>query len=241
MARRSERESEFPSQREVDERASDPMQKTSTRKWSTRAASHELAYVDELKRKALHLVALVIPLGIWLAGSTLALAVCASAATLALSADVLRVRSHGFAAFVYRHFGFMMRPEECPPVGGPMVLNGATWVLISATLLVAVFPQDVAVVSFTTFMVADAAAAVIGRRFGRRLWPRTFRTVEGSTAFFVAGLAVVLLFGWTPLWGGVLAVSAGTAAEIPSLPLNDNVRVPLVMGIVLYASGAFAA
>ena len=197
---------------------------------------HEISYSDEIKRKALHLLALVIPLGMWLAGNTVSLIVLGSLAAVALVADFLRARSERFARAIYRYFALLMRPEECPPMDGPIVLNGATWVILSALLLVALFPIEVAVASFTTFMIADAAAAVVGRGLGRRRWPRTSRTVEGSSAFFVAGLTVMLIFGWTPLWISIIAVLAGTAAEIPSGPLNDNIRVPLVIGLVIYAS-----
>lgn len=202
-----------------------------------RETRHDLAFRDELARKGLHVLALVIPLGVWPVGRTFAVVVCGAAAAAALAADVLRVRSPRFAAVIDRCFGFMMRLEECPPVGGPIVLNGATWVLLSATLLAAVLPMEVAIVSFTVFMVADAAAAIVGRSIGRRRWPRSIRTVEGSIAFFVTGTAVMLLFGSVPLWTVAIAVLAGTAAEIPSRPLNDNVRVPFVMGIVIYFCG----
>lgn len=196
---------------------------------------HEIRYSDELKRKALHLLALIIPLGIWPIGRTAAVIVLGALAAVALTADFLRARSRRFSAAIYRYFQFMMRPEECPPVGGPIVLNGATWVILSATLLVAIFPLEIAISSFTAFMIADAAAAIVGRGVGRRRWRHTSRTVEGSSAFLLTGLTVMLLFGWTPLWISFLAVLAGTAAEIPSGPLNDNIRVPLVIAIVIYA------
>lgn len=197
------------------------------------AARHELPYLDELKRKGVHLIALIIPLTMWAVGEIPALLLLMGTSCLALAADVLRVRSRPFARGLYRVFGFMMRPEECPPVGGPVVLNGATWVLLSATLLVLLFPLDVAVVSFTVFMISDAAAAVIGRRWGRRRWRGTTRTVEGSAAFYVVGVAAMVLFGWIPLWITLATVFAGAAAEIPSRPLNDNIRVPVVMAAAI--------
>lgn len=195
---------------------------------------HELPYADELKRKAVHLVALIIPLAIWLLGNALALALLAGFSLLALGADVLRVRSRAFARFLYRLVGFMMRPEECPPVGGPLALNGATWVLLSATLLLLLFPVDITILAFTAFMIADAAAAVVGRRWGRRRWTGTTRTAEGSTAFLAVSVLVMLPFGWIPASVTILSSVAGAAAEIPSRPLNDNIRVPLVMGAVIY-------
>lgn len=201
---------------------------------------HEISYSDELKRKSVHLVALVIPVAMWLAGRSLALVLLLGTAGLALTADFLRVRLKWFADGIYRFFGFMMRPEECPPVGGRLVLNGATWVLLSATMLVAVFPLETAIVAFTVFMIADAAAAIVGRRWGRRRWGHTTRTAEGSAAFFVVGFAIMALFGWMPLWVTLATVFAGAAAEIPSRPFNDNVRVPLVMAAIITLCGTIA-
>lgn len=134
-----------------------------------------------------------------------------------------------------------MRPEEFPPVGGPITLNGATWVLLAAALLVILLPLEIAIISFTVFMIADAAAAVVGLRFGRHKWPGSIRTLEGSLAFFLTGTAVMLLFGSHPLWVVCLAALAGTAAEVPSGPLNDNLRVPFVIGITIYVLEMFAA
>ena len=204
------------------------------------AARHEITYADEVKRKAIHLFALIIPLVVWLVGRPTGLALLVAAAALALGADVLRVRSQSFADALYRVFGFMMRPEECPPVGGHLVLNGATWVLLSASILVALFPLDVALLAFTVFMIADAAAALVGRRWGRRRWGRTSRTAEGSAAFFASGVVVMSLFGWTTWWTTLAAVAAGAAAEVPSGPLNDNIRVPLVVAAVIILFRALA-
>lgn len=195
---------------------------------------HELPYADELKRKAVHLVALIIPLAIWILGNTPALVLLAIFSLLAFGADLMRVRSRGFARFLYRLVGFMMRPEECPAVGGPLVLNGATWVLISATLLLLLFPMDITILAFTAFMIGDAAAAVVGRRWGRRRWRGTTRTAEGSAAFLTMSVLVMLPFGWIPASITILSSLAGAAAEIPTRPLNDNIRVPLVMGAVIY-------
>lgn len=202
-------------------------------------ARHELPYVDELKRKAVHLVALIVPISIWILGRAPALVLLVAFTAIALAADVARVRSTAFARYLYRLVGFMMRPEECPTIGSPLVLNGATWVLLSATLLLVLFPVNIAILSFTAFMIADAAAAVVGRRWGQRRWRGTTRTAEGSAAFLTVSVLVMVPFGWIPVSLALLASLAGAAAEIPSRPLNDNIRVPLVMGAVIYLAGLF--
>ena len=201
-----------------------------------------IPYKAEVIRKAIHLLALVLPLGMALLGKATALILLVPTTALALAGDVLRVRSAWFAGLVERIFGFMMRGEEQPPVGGPVTINGASWVLLSATLLTVIFPIRIAVVAFTMFMLGDAAAALVGRRYGRIHWGRSPRTVEGSLAFLVVGLAVMELldpYSGIVFWIGAVSVAAATLAEVPAGPFNDNLRVPMVAAALLFVLERF--
>ncbi len=189
---------------------------------------------NELLRKTLHLLALVIPAGIYVLDKPLALFALAPLSAAAVSADALRAKSDRFARFIDRAFGYMMRPGEIPAPGGRIVLNGATWVAVSATLLTFLFPVGLAAPGFASFMVADAAAALAGMRFGRTPWPGTHRTVQGSIAFACAAWAMLAPFGHIDAGTAALAAFAGAAVEAPNLPLNDNIRVPLVMTAILW-------
>ncbi len=194
----------------------------------------ELSYRGELQRKALHLLALAVPLGMALLGKTVAVVVLAPIAVLALTGDVLRVRAHWFRALIDRWFAFMMRAEEQPPLGGPIRINGATWVFVSALVLAVIFPLRLAVPAFTMFMLADAAAALVGRRFGRHAWPGSQRTLEGSAAFLITALAVILAFPGIVGWTGVVAAVLACGAEVLPGPFNDNLRVPVVAAATLF-------
>jgi dolichol kinase len=194
-----------------------------------------LSYRGEIQRKALHLVALVVPLGMAVLGRATALAVLVPLTLLALLGDVLRVHAPWFRAFIDRWFAVMMRTEEQPPLGGPVVINGATWVLVSATLLAFVFPLRIAVPAFVMFMVADAMAALVGRRYGRLHWGSSPRTVEGSFAFLVTGLAIIAFFPGITFWVGALGVGAACVAEAAPVNINDNLRAPLAAAVVIFA------
>ncbi len=193
-----------------------------------------ISYRAELRRKALHLLALVVPLGMALVGKLWSVYLLSPLALLALAADVLRARSAWFARIIQRYFGSLMRQEEQPPVGGPIRINGSTWVLLSAALLALVFPLRIAVPAFVMFMLGDAAAALVGRRYGRRRWGRSARTVEGSLAFLTVGLVVMALFRDVVFWVGAVSVVAAALAEIPQRPFNDNLRVPMVTAALLF-------
>jgi len=192
-----------------------------------------LPFSAELRRKALHILALVVPLGMAWLGMPAALYLLLPAVGLAVSGDVLRAYSPRFNRFIRRIFGSMMRTAELPPLGRGVVINGATWVLVSALLLALVFPLRVVLPAFTMFMISDAVAAVVGRRWGRHRWGRTARTVEGSAAFLVSGLAVMACFPH-PIFGvGAVATAVACVAEALPGPGNDNVRVPFAAALTV--------
>ena len=200
------------------------------------SAQPRISYRAEVGRKALHLLALVLPLGAWFVGMPAAALLLAPLAAFALTCDVLRARSAAFNRFIERVFGWMMRAEEKPPMPGPVVINGATWVLTALFLLVVVFPLGAALPAFVAFMTGDAAAALVGRRFGRIRWPRSPRTLEGSAAFFAVAVGVLLALRVALLPALACALVCTLAEALPG-PLNDNLRVPFAGALVLLLMG----
>ncbi len=196
-------------------------------------ASSHFSYAAEIGRKSLHLLALVIPLGMWILGLPLALYLLAPITLTAVGADVLRAYSPTFNAWIRWIFGGLMRADELPAVGTRITFNGATCVLVGATLLAGLFPLRVAVPVLTMTMLADAAAALVGRRFGRHPWGSLSATVEGSTAFVGTGLAVMAAFPSLPLLPAILSVLVAALVEALPLPVNDNIRVPLAAAVMV--------
>ena len=197
-----------------------------------------LSYTAEMKRKALHLAALLIPVGIVLIDRSIAVPVLVGVAVFAAAADVARLRWRPAQRLVNAVFAPIMRPRELPPLGGPIVLNGATWMCISGALCAAIFPAGIAAASLAILMVGDGAAALVGQRWGRLRWPGSPKSLEGSLAFVVTGWLTALPFGYIaePVLGpGVLLLAAVVAAiaEALPIPINDNVLVPVVAGILL--------
>ena len=102
--------------------------------------------------------------------------------------------------------------------------------------------------------MGDAAASLVGRRFGRRRWPWSGgKSLEGSAAFavaVVAGIATsrtwMLLGGWDgdtgDGWSLTLAKAAAVAAgasltEAVLTGGNDNVIVPVVLWLLMRGFG----
>ena len=113
-------------------------------------------------------------------------------------------------------------------------VNSATW-FITALVLMALFaPLRAAEVGVVVLALADPAAGLIGRRFGRiRL--RARRSLEGTLAFFFAGtvaaLATLSVFHALPFSACLLVAltgaAAGALAELGTTRLDDNLTIPL--------------
>lgn len=198
------------------------------------AADNAFSFRAELRRKALHLLALSIPLSMAWIGAPLAVWIVTAAALLGVTGDVLRAVWPRFRALIRTVFGGLMRPSEWPEAEGVIMLNGATSVLVACALAGWVFPLAVAVPVLCAALIADAAAAIVGRQLGRHVWGDHGRTIEGSAAF--VGSAALVLAGAGVAPGGVGgAALVGALLEALPLPLNDNIVVPLGMGAVLVA------
>ena len=193
----------------------------------------DIPYRAEVARKLLHLIALIIPLSMWHLGKEGSVLVFVPLAVLITVVDVLRFHSPWFYRFIDRYFGFMMRTRERHPEGSPFVLNGATCLMISAAVLSVVFPIRIASISLAVFMIADAFAALVGRRWGSHRWPRTDHTLEGSLAFFITASAALYLLGGFPVGRILATAAAGAFVEIFPRPLDDNIQVPIVMAMIL--------
>lgn len=202
------------------------------------AGTNTFSYSAEVGRKTLHLLALIIPFGMWWLGPPQALYVVGALAGIAVTADVTRAYSVPFNEWIRWIFGPLMRAEELPEAGGRVTFNGATCVLVGATLLALVFPMRVAVPVLTMTMLADAAAALVGRRLGRHPWGRLSATVEGSAAFVATGLLVVIWFPSLALGPALAGVVVGAVVEALPLPVNDNIRVPLAAAAIVVAGEA---
>jgi len=108
---------------------------------------------------------------------------------------------------------------------------------VAYALAVVLFPKPIAVMAMLFNGFGDAAAALVGKRFGRH------RTAWGkSWEGFAAGLAVNLAVGLTisslaPVLPAPAAVAGALAAavlEFLDLPIDDNVRVTLGGGGVAF-------
>lgn len=209
--------------------------------------SIEISYKEELKRKAVHLSSL------WMVAATLLLPYffdygrlisCVLFAALLL---LTLFSEHSFAnggKYLGRLYGMlfgrMLRKEVHP---GMWIVSGGAFVLAAALLVNLLFPPCIAAPSLAVMLTGDAAAALIGRKFGRHQAPNG-KSYEGVAAFIVVGYAALALVNFcisSPAlfyWAGIPAVILAAIAELfeKQIRLDDNFSIPLCVGGVLSAA-----
>ena len=180
----------------------------------------------ERNRKLIHIGSGAIALGYALTSRDTTLAVLAILLALMILAEAARLGTPWGARTYNRFFGLMTRPEES------RTLTGASFLLAGAVLTVVVFPAVIAIPALLFMSWGDAAAALVGQKYGRRKWAQG-KTVEGSLACLVVCLLIVVPFELSLAVKFSGAVAATIAELLPWGFLNDNLAVPLFSGGVM--------
>lgn len=194
-------------------------------------------YKSEVLRKSIHLCSLSIPVVYYFITRELALSVLIPITLFSLIADIGRHRLPSFNKFFHSIFGFMLRQHELD--SKKKNLSGASYVFISAVIVVLLFPKIFAVTGFTVLIVGDISAALFGRKFGKHKF--LSKSLEGSLAFFVTS-GVVILFA-PKITGsieeyiiGFVAVFVGMIVENVSYGwADDNLTIPVSVALTMWA------
>jgi dolichol kinase len=206
------------------------------RKSATRGLpSIEQDYRLEVMRKAIHLCSISIPVVYFNFPRSVTLLILIPLAFVFTSIDIARYYNQTIERWFYHWFGFLLRRHESDP--HKKTLNGATYVVIAATICVAIFPKIIAVTSFIILIFSDMTSALVGRRIGRH---RFFnKSVEGSLAFFVSALIVIACtpkVAYRPVEYIIGAIAALVGAIVEALPIeiDDNLSIPICVGFTLW-------
>jgi len=210
---------------------------------------------EEVNRKLLHGLVVILPLGIFYAPTLFELDRTAMAALvfvlllISIFVEVLRQRNVYFGEWFHITFGSMLRTEERNHLTGATYVVGATflcaWMSTASETMAAC-----SCLALTLFILGDAVAALVGKSIGRiRIGEKT---LEGAVGCFV--LCLVLAYwvfprlpGFLDAWGGGLswmhAIVVGSSVallelfpvKLGHLQLNDNLYVPVLVTMIAYA------
>jgi dolichol kinase len=193
-------------------------------------------YKSEFIRKSIHLCSLSFPIIYFFISKQLALEILVPMFLAFFIVDLARFYHQPVQAWFYRWFGWLLRKYERD--FRTKRLTGATAILFSAIVCVLLFPKIIAINAFAILIIADSTSALFGRRFGKR---RFFgKSLEGAISFFVSATVVVILApkvqGLALEYAiGVFAAVVGAVVEAASTKVDDNLSVPLAIGLVMWA------
>jgi len=198
---------------------------------TTKLDKGTIDYKAELLRKSIHLISISIAVIYYFITRELALTILIPFTILSLILDVARYFSPAYKNFLYSYVGFMLREHEIN--SNKIILSGATYVLIAATVTVLFFPKAFVLLGIAVLIFGDIFAALIGRKFGRHKF--LFKSLEGTVSFFIFGSLIMLL---TPKIEGSLTeyligfAAVGVAAIIENVSYgwaDDNLTVPIAV------------
>ena len=184
----------------------------------------------ELQRKSFHLGMIVVPVAVYLLPHTPALLGLIIATFATVAVDLMRLSDHRLRRFFLQLFRPLIRNHE------EEHLLGSTHYMIAALLSVVVFDHEIAIAALLFLVLGDAAAAIVGKRFGKPLY--WGKSPQGSFACFV----VCLVLGWPLLQSfevALIGAIVATIAEAMPSPLDDNMRVPIFSGIAMQLAVRF--
>lgn len=203
-----------------------------------------IPFVQELWRKSIHLCSLSIPITYYFITKELALSILIPLALIFILFDIFSRKENWIRHFIIKYFGKLMRPYETKD---EVSLNGASWVLISACIVIFAFPKLLAITSFSILIISDISAAIFGRKYGSI--PIFDKSLEGTIAFIISAFMVILFIGylveapWTYFLCGMIAAIVGGIVEVSSsiIKFDDNLTIPISISLLMWGGGLIAA
>jgi len=185
---------------------------------------------QEIIRKVIHVfVSAVIPLAyLFLNIPKLWMAVLLGFGSIVVVIIDLGRAHDGWIAKIFRkQINGMLRSHE---LDGK--LTGASYVIIGSFISVTIFPKEIAIIALLFTAIGDTVAALYGRKFGKiRIWNKT---LEGSVVGLIACIIIILFFPQIPNLVKFSGAFAAMFIELLPINIDDNLRIPLFSGFIMY-------
>ena len=144
---------------------------------------------------------------------------------VAFLTDLLRLRSEALNRLFFRTFAALASPREAEG------MTGVPWFVLGVFLVLWLPGGTLAVPSILVLSFSDPAAGTVGRLFGKRRLAKG--TLEGTLAFFITAVAVLIPFVGVSIALPVAALVA--VMEILPMGLDDNLVIPVATAVCLWA------
>lgn len=181
-------------------------------------------------RKAIHVgLSITAAAAVVATPSVTAATILAAATLVALAVEVARRVSTAAARGFDRWLGGLLKDRERTR------LTGATTLALGFTAAALLLPGTPALAGILFAGVADPAAALVGRRYGRLRYPGG-KSAAGSVAFLGVGFGLGLGLGLDPA-AALVAAALTAGVEAPSPPVDDNLYLPLAGAAAVLAAG----
>lgn len=190
-------------------------------------AENMVARDGELRRKGIHLIGLTVPTLYMFADKLVVLSFIAFWAIIFIAFEIYRFR-RGIPKKAMEVAKPLMRKYERRGVAAHVFLS------LGLFLAVLLYAKDIAIATSLIIVLADGAAAVVGRYLGgHRLVCR--KTLEGTLTLIAVAFVVSV---W--IVGAALAFTgAVVAGAVELLPINDNISIPFFSGLAMTAMRYF--
>jgi dolichol kinase len=144
---------------------------------------------NELKRKSLHFLLILVPILFCIFGKKLSMIILIPSTCLIVWLDYMRFKNQKIHDIFTKFFANILRPHELEE----RKLCGASYVALSACLNFLIFPKEIAVTGFVILVISDSLAAIIGKSIISQ--PFYEKSFAGSVAFFISATAVLIGLG----------------------------------------------
>ena len=185
-----------------------------------------VSYRNEVYRKLLHIAFGLVTVGYLLfSDRTPILWILGVLAGVAVAGEAMRLRFSIINRLFKLMFGAVVRVEEHTR------FTGVTATVVGAFLTVFIFEKNVAVFGLLVMTLADSAAALVGKKWGKR--PFLEKTVEGSVTFLIIAFLLAMFLPGLPRIGAAAGAVVATVVEVLPSRVNDNLLIPLATGITV--------
>ena len=149
--------------------------------------------------------------------------------------DLLRINTSFFRRVGQRFFARVMRENEIHQ------LSGTTYLMLGVSLVVIVFPREVATLAVGMLAFGDPVASIVGVKYGKDKLIGS-KSLQGSLAGFAMCSVLAGLFYYSKglmlerlVLVSLLSGLIGAIAElIPVGKMDDNFSFPVLAAIMLY-------